>query len=50
MSSDDIEPYDWYRRFFGRGGGGFFEDMFRNGTRDSYVNKRFINTATKYSK
>jgi HSP20 family protein len=30
MSSDDIEPYDWYRRFFGRGrGGGFFEDMFR---------------------
>jgi HSP20 family protein len=30
MSSDDIEPYDWNRRFFGRGrGGGFFEDMFR---------------------
>jgi HSP20 family protein len=30
MSSDDIEPYDWYRRFFGRSrGGGFFEDMFR---------------------
>jgi HSP20 family protein len=31
MSSDDIEPYDWYRRrFFGRGrGGGFFDDMFR---------------------
>ena len=29
MSSDDIEPYDWYRRFFGRGRGGFFEDMFR---------------------
>jgi HSP20 family protein len=29
MSSDDIEPYDWHRRFFGRGrGGGFFEDMF----------------------
>ena len=34
MSSDDIEPYDWYRRFFGEGrrrglGGGFFDDMFR---------------------
>src|ERR687892_516521 len=29
MSSDDIEPFDWYRRFFGRGRGGFFEDMFR---------------------
>jgi HSP20 family protein len=29
MSSDDIEPYDWYRRFFRRGRGGFFEDMFR---------------------
>jgi HSP20 family protein len=30
MSSDDIVPYDWYRRFFGRGrGGGFFDDMFR---------------------
>jgi HSP20 family protein len=28
MSSDDIEPYDWYRRF-GRGRGGFFEDVFR---------------------
>ena len=33
MSSDDLEPYDWYRRFFGGrgfgGGGGFFDDMFR---------------------
>jgi HSP20 family protein len=34
LSSDDIEPYDWYRKFFGGGrrrglGGGFFEDMFR---------------------
>jgi HSP20 family protein len=34
LSSDDIEPYDWYRRFFGGGrrrglGGGFFDDMFR---------------------
>ncbi|HJT50045.1 MAG TPA: archaeal heat shock protein Hsp20 [Nitrososphaeraceae archaeon] len=34
MSSDDIEPFDWYRRFFGgtgrRGfGTGFFDDMFR---------------------
>jgi HSP20 family protein len=29
MSSHDIEPYDWYRRFFGRGRGRFFEDMFR---------------------
>jgi HSP20 family protein len=29
MSSDDLEPYDWYRRFFGRGRGGFFEVMFR---------------------
>lgn len=33
MSSDDIEPFDWYSRFFGRGrrglGGGFFDDMFR---------------------
>ena len=33
LSSDDIEPYDWYSRFFGgarRGlGGGFFDDMFR---------------------
>jgi len=32
LSSDDIEPFDWYRRFFGgrRGlGGGSFEDMFR---------------------
>ena len=28
MSSDNIEPYDW-QRFFGRGRGGFFEDMFR---------------------
>jgi HSP20 family protein len=29
MSSDDIEPYDWYRRFFGRGRGGFFDDIFK---------------------
>ena len=33
MSSDDIEPYDWYSRFFGgarRGlARGFFDDMFR---------------------
>lgn len=29
MGSDNIEPYDWYRRFFDRGRGGFFEDMFR---------------------
>jgi HSP20 family protein len=34
LSSDDIEPFDWYRRFFGgtgrRGfGSGFFDDMFR---------------------
>jgi HSP20 family protein len=35
LSSDDIEPFDWYRRFFsgmgrrGFGGGGFFDDMFR---------------------
>jgi HSP20 family protein len=29
MSSGDIEPYDWYRRFLGRGRGGFFEDVFR---------------------
>ena len=29
MSSDDIEPYDWYRRFFGRGRGGYFEGMFK---------------------
>lgn len=31
MSSDDIEPFDWYRRFFGRGSSrrGFFDDMFR---------------------
>ena len=33
MSSDDIQPFDWYNRFFGRGrrglGGGFFDDMFR---------------------
>jgi HSP20 family protein len=27
MSSDDIEPFDWSRRFFGRKG--FFDDMFR---------------------
>ena len=33
MSSDDIEPFDWYNRFFGGGrrglGGGSFDDMFR---------------------
>jgi HSP20 family protein len=31
LSSDDIEPFDWYRRFFGRGSSrrGFFDDMFR---------------------
>jgi len=33
MSSDDLEQYDWYRRFFGGrgfgGGGGFFDDMLR---------------------
>jgi HSP20 family protein len=29
MSSDDIEPYDWYKRFFGRGRRRFSEDMFR---------------------
>ncbi len=29
MSSDDIEPYDWYRRFLGRGRWGFLEDVFR---------------------
>lgn len=29
MSSDDIEPFDWSRRFFGVGRRGFFDDMFR---------------------
>ena len=29
MKSDDIERYDWYRRFFGRGRGGFFDDIFK---------------------
>ena len=29
MSSDNIEPFDWYKRFFGGRGGGFFDDMFR---------------------
>jgi HSP20 family protein len=29
MSSGDIEPFDWSRRFFGLGRRGFFEDMFR---------------------
>jgi HSP20 family protein len=29
MKSDDIEPYDWYRRFFGRGRGNFFDDIFK---------------------
>jgi HSP20 family protein len=29
MKSDDIEPYDWYRKFFGRGRGGFFDDIFK---------------------
>ncbi len=30
MSSDDIEPYDWYGRFLGRGGRwGSLEDVFR---------------------
>jgi len=29
MSSDDIEPFDWSRRFFGLGKRGFFDDMFR---------------------
>jgi HSP20 family protein len=29
MSSDDIEPYDWDRRFFGRGRGSFFDNIFK---------------------
>jgi len=29
LSSDDIEPFDWSRRFFGLGRRGFFDDMFR---------------------
>jgi HSP20 family protein len=33
LSSDDIEPFDWYRRFFSGGrrglGGDFLDDMFR---------------------
>jgi HSP20 family protein len=29
MSSDDIEPFDWSRRFFGLGRRGIFDDMFR---------------------
>lgn len=29
MSFGDIEPFDWTRRFFGGGKGGFFDDMFR---------------------
>jgi HSP20 family protein len=33
LSPGDIEPFDWYSRFFGGGrrglGGGFFDDMFR---------------------
>jgi HSP20 family protein len=29
MSSGDGEPFDWARRFFGLGKGGFFDDMFR---------------------
>jgi len=29
LSTDDIEPFDWPRRFFGVGRRGFFDDMFR---------------------
>jgi HSP20 family protein len=29
MSSDDIQPFDWSRRFFGLGRRGFFDDMLR---------------------
>jgi HSP20 family protein len=29
LSSDDVEPYDWYGRFFGGARRGFFDDMFR---------------------
>jgi HSP20 family protein len=29
LSSGDIEPFDWARRFFGGGRRGFFDDMFR---------------------
>ncbi len=29
MSSEDIEPFDWSRRFFGLGRRGFFDDMLR---------------------
>jgi HSP20 family protein len=29
VSSDDIEPFDWPRRFFGLGRRGLFDDMFR---------------------
>ena len=29
MSSGEIEPFDWSRRFFGLGRRGFFDDMFR---------------------
>jgi HSP20 family protein len=29
MSSDDIEPFDWPRQFFGLGRRRFFDDMFR---------------------
>jgi HSP20 family protein len=29
MSSDDIQPFDWSRRFFGLGRRGFLDDMFR---------------------
>ena len=29
MSSDDIEPFDWPRRFFGLGRRRFFDDVFK---------------------
>ena len=53
MSSDDIEPFDWYRRFFGGrggrregfGGGGFFDDMFRGfGQMRQEVEREFEDT------
>jgi hypothetical protein len=29
LSSDNIEPFDWHKRFFGWGRRGFFDDKFR---------------------
>jgi HSP20 family protein len=55
LNSNDIEPFDWYRRFFGGGrrglGGDFLDDMLRGFYQlKREMEREFENIEKKYPK